>query len=159
MNILATVVQDLCLIGAAILMARHRGDAAAVGLRAAPDARSGPPSAGSPLLLVGVLPVHGGRGSRSIGADNTEETLPKELGAEDSDVALVSVALLVCVLAPLAEEFFFRGYFFTALRSWRGMWPAALITGLVFGGIHAGSSDPAFLSRSRRSARASASST
>ena len=25
------------------------------------------------------------------------------------------------------------------------MWPAALITGLVFGGIHAGSSDPAFL--------------
>ena len=80
-----------------------------------------------------------------VGADDTEETLPKELGADDSDVALVAVAILVCVLAPLAEEFFFRGYFFTALRSWRGMWPAAIITGMVFGAIHAGSSDPAFL--------------
>ena len=40
-NILATVVQDLCLIGAAILMARIAATPAAVGLRPAPDARSG----------------------------------------------------------------------------------------------------------------------
>jgi membrane protease YdiL (CAAX protease family) len=55
------------------------------------------------------------------------------------------VGILVCVLAPLAEEFFFRGFFFTALRSWKGIWPAALVTGLIFGGIHAGSSNIAFL--------------
>jgi uncharacterized protein len=80
-----------------------------------------------------------------IGASDTSEKLPKELGADDSTIALISVAVLVCVVAPLAEEFFFRGYFFTAMRSWRGMWPAAIVTGLVFGGIHAGSADPAFL--------------
>jgi len=28
---------------------------------------------------------------------------------------------------------------FTALRNWRGTWPAALLTGVVFGAIHAGS--------------------
>jgi hypothetical protein len=28
---------------------------------------------------------------------------------------------------------------FTALRSWHGTWPAAVITGLVFGAVHAGS--------------------
>ena len=80
-----------------------------------------------------------------LGIKEPSETLPKELGADDSTLALVSVTILVCIIAPLCEEFFFRGYFFTALRSWRGMWPAAMITGLVFGAIHAGSADPAFL--------------
>ncbi len=43
------------------------------------------------------------------------------------------------MVAPICEEFLFRGYFFTALRNWRGVWPAAVITGLVFGGVHVGS--------------------
>jgi hypothetical protein len=43
------------------------------------------------------------------------------------------------VVAPICEEFLFRGYIFTALRNWRGTLPAALITGLVFGGVHYGS--------------------
>jgi uncharacterized protein len=45
----------------------------------------------------------------------------------------------VTVVAPVGEELFFRGYFFGALRNWRGVWPAAIITGLVFGAIHLGS--------------------
>jgi uncharacterized protein len=44
--------------------------------------------------------------------------------------------VLVCVVAPLAEEFFFRGFFFTALRGSLGLWPSAVITGIVFGLIH-----------------------
>ena len=51
----------------------------------------------------------------------------------------------MCVVAPIAEEFFFRGYFFGALRNWRGVWPAAVLTGLVFGGIHVGSAPVGFL--------------
>ena len=43
------------------------------------------------------------------------------------------------MVAPICEEFLFRGYVFTALRSWHGTWPAAVITGLVFGAVHAGS--------------------
>lgn len=73
------------------------------------------------------------------------DQLPEELGADRSTVALVAVMVLVTVLAPVAEEFFFRGYFFTALRSWRGPWLAAIITGLVFGAIHAGSAPLGFL--------------
>ena len=80
-----------------------------------------------------------------LGLKNTDDTLPRSLGVDRSDIALISVAVLVCVVAPICEEFFFRGYFFTALRSWKGIWPAAVITGLVFGAIHAGSADPAFL--------------
>jgi membrane protease YdiL (CAAX protease family) len=69
----------------------------------------------------------------------------KQLGADNSTVALVAVSVLVCVVAPIAEEFFFRGFFFSALRNWRGLWPAAVITGLVFGGIHVGSAPVGFL--------------
>ena len=73
------------------------------------------------------------------------ENLPEELGIDTSVAALIAVTLLVTVVAPITEELFFRGYFFTALRSWKGVWPAAIVTGLVFGLIHAGSAEPIFL--------------
>lgn len=69
----------------------------------------------------------------------SEEKLLETLGANEAAALLVLSAVLTCVIAPICEEFLFRGYIFTALRSWRGTLPAALITGLVFGGAHAGS--------------------
>lgn len=142
-NILATVVQDLCLIGAALLFARFAGHPRPwdFGLRAARFW----PAFGWALLtwlsFIAVTLVW----VKLVGADNASEKLPSELGADESSVALAAVGVLVCVVAPIAEEFFFRGFFFTALRSWKGIWPAALVTGVIFGGIHAGSSDIAFL--------------
>jgi membrane protease YdiL (CAAX protease family) len=68
-----------------------------------------------------------------------EETLLKQLGSNEGAALLVLSAGLTCVVAPICEEFLFRGYIFTSLRSWRGTLPAALITGLVFGGVHYGS--------------------
>jgi membrane protease YdiL (CAAX protease family) len=73
------------------------------------------------------------------------DDLPQELGADDSTTALVAVAVLVCVLAPIAEELFFRGFCFTALRRWIGLVPGALATGVIFGLIHAASADAVFL--------------
>jgi membrane protease YdiL (CAAX protease family) len=54
------------------------------------------------------------------------------------------LALLVCVVAPIAEEFLFRGFCFEALRPTFGVLGAAVAVGLVFGGIHA-TSTPAVL--------------
>lgn len=68
-----------------------------------------------------------------------EEDLLEKLGADKGAVLLVLSAALTCVVAPLCEEFLFRGFVFTALRNWRGVWPAAVITGVLFGGVHAGS--------------------
>jgi membrane protease YdiL (CAAX protease family) len=79
-----------------------------------------------------------------VNTDKTDD-LPQELGADKSTLALVAVAVLVCVMAPIAEELFFRGFCFTALRRWLGLVPGALLTGLIFGGIHAGSADVVFL--------------
>src|SRR5204862_6348929 len=50
--------------------------------------------------------------------------------------ALVAGAVLVIVIAPTAEEFFFRGFCSRALRSRLAVIPAALLDGLLFGAIH-----------------------
>ena len=80
-----------------------------------------------------------------LGVNPDDSKLPDELGVNDSTVALLAVAFLVAVVAPIAEEFFFRGFFFGALRNWKGPLPAAILTGLVFGAIHVGSAEAAFL--------------
>jgi uncharacterized protein len=68
-----------------------------------------------------------------------KEKLLETLGANEGAALLILSATLTCVIAPACEEFLFRGFFFRALSNWRGTWPAAVITGLVFGGVHAGS--------------------
>jgi hypothetical protein len=68
-----------------------------------------------------------------------KEKLLEQLGTNEATSLLLLSAALTCVLAPICEELLFRGYVFTALRGWRGTWPAAAITGLVFGAVHAGS--------------------
>jgi len=60
------------------------------------------------------------------------EALSKDKGV----LAVAGLCILVTVVAPLAEELFFRGYFFTALRNWKGVWVAAALTGVTFGGVH-----------------------
>jgi membrane protease YdiL (CAAX protease family) len=76
-----------------------------------------------------------------------KDKLPSPLGTTKSTVALVGVALFVCVVAPIAEELFFRGFIFGVLRRMRimvgghnlGTWVAAVITGILFGLAHTGS--------------------
>ncbi len=68
-----------------------------------------------------------------------EDKILEQLGSSDSATLLVLSALITCVVAPVCEEILFRGYIFTALRGWSGTLPAALITGVLFGGVHAGS--------------------
>jgi membrane protease YdiL (CAAX protease family) len=143
-QILATIVQDLCLIGSAIVFARMFGRVrpADFGLRL--PARIGPAVGYAALTLVGFY-VFTAVFVKIVGASPQDDQLPKQLGVDDSTAAMLAVAFLVAVVAPVAEEFFFRGFFFTALRNWRGLWPAAIGTGIIFGAIHGSSADPAFL--------------
>jgi uncharacterized protein len=81
------------------------------------------------------------------------EKLPKELGVGKSTAALVGASIFVCVVAPMAEEFFFRGFVFGALRRMRipiggrdlGTLVAAVITAILFGLAHTGSAQPRYL--------------
>ncbi len=75
----------------------------------------------------------------------TKEKLLETLGTKESKSLLVLSAALTCVVAPIGEEVLFRGYMFTALRNWRGTLPAALVVGLLFGGVHVTSAPAADL--------------
>jgi hypothetical protein len=143
-NIIATILQDLCFIGAALLFAGLAGRPrpSQFGLRRPRDLRS---AAGWVVGGYVVFLVFTALWLTMLGKSDSTDDLPKELGADKSTVALLAVAFLVTVMAPLAEEFLFRGFFFKALRNWRGFLPAAVLTGLVFGGVHAGSSNVEFL--------------
>jgi membrane protease YdiL (CAAX protease family) len=142
-NIVATIVQDAALIGSALFFARlsgHRPRARDFGLRRTRlwAGLGWMLAAWFAFFLFTVTWVS------ALGIQERDD-LPKELGADESTIALVAVGFLVTVVAPIAEEFFFRGFFFNALRGWRGIWPAAILTGLVFGGIHAGSAPVGYL--------------
>jgi membrane protease YdiL (CAAX protease family) len=50
---------------------------------------------------------------------------------------LVIMLLLAVAVAPVAEELFFRGWLWTALRRSWGVWPTALCTAGLWLGIHA----------------------
>ena len=81
------------------------------------------------------------------------DKLPQSLGVGSSTAALAAAAVFVCVVAPIAEEFFFRGFIFGALRRWHvvvgghdlGTWLAAAITGILFGIAHTGSAAAQYL--------------
>jgi hypothetical protein len=67
-----------------------------------------------------------------------QEDIGKELGVCNPGIGIVIAAVLaIVVLAPFAEEIFFRGFFFAGLRTRWSLWPSALLSGAVFGLVHA----------------------
>lgn len=73
--------------------------------------------------------------AESVGAElpPVQETLRET--ANDPDLRLYFL-LSTVVLAPLAEEVFYRGMLFQALRQRLWRWPAIGISGLLFGIVH-----------------------
>ena len=66
-----------------------------------------------------------------------QEDIASDLGL-DRGVLLASIAVfLICVVAPIAEETFFRGFLYGGLRGRLSQIPAASASGLVFGLVHA----------------------
>jgi membrane protease YdiL (CAAX protease family) len=141
-NIGLTVGQNLALVGAAYFFAFLNGRPAGsdFGLRPAPLWRS-------VRLLVAVWVgffVLSAIWAAAWSLDQ-QQTLPDELGANGPLINALAVIVLVTVIAPLGEELFFRGFFFGALRNWHGPVLAAVLTGALFGLIHAGSAPVGYL--------------
>ena len=70
-----------------------------------------------------------------------DQTLVTDLKSESGLSVLIPWAILICVLAPVAEEFFFRGFMFTAFSRRMGVAWAAVLDGIVFGLGHAGGAE------------------
>jgi hypothetical protein len=130
-----TVVQDIAFVLAAVFFAHLGGRAVAAwqfGLR--PPGMGWRKATGWIVLLLIAFIVFSVIWGSALHAE--KEKVLEQLGTGESTTLLLLSAALTCVVAPVCEEFLFRGFIFTALRNWRGTWPAALITGLIFGGVH-----------------------
>lgn len=51
-------------------------------------------------------------------------------------VTIIAIIGLTSIAAPIVEELLFRGVLFNALKLSYGVWPAIIISGLVFGSLH-----------------------
>ncbi|TMK97070.1 MAG: CPBP family intramembrane metalloprotease [Actinobacteria bacterium] len=136
LEIADTAVQDLGFVLAAVFFAQLGGrsaSAAQFGLRSTRLWRS------VRLVAVTVIAFLAFSASWAAAFNAPKEKLLEQLGTGESVVLLLLSAALTCALAPVCEELLFRGFIFAALRNWRGPALAAVITGILFGAIHAGS--------------------
>ena len=136
-NIAGTFAQDLAMVGAVLLFAYMAGRprAADFGLV---RTQIGKAIGAMIAVWIGFI-VFSLVWKTAISLDDPQ-TLPDQLGIEGSTLNLVLVVIIITVLAPVGEELLFRGYIFRALRNWRGFATAAILTGLIFGAVHIGSS-------------------
>jgi uncharacterized protein len=67
---------------------------------------------------------------------DVQQSVAEDLGADQSTFGLVAAGVMIICVAPFCEEFFFRGFFYGALRTKFGVILAATIDGLLFGAIH-----------------------
>jgi uncharacterized protein len=67
---------------------------------------------------------------------DVEQRVTESLGADQGTLGLVAAGFVVICIAPVAEEIFFRGFFYRALRSRFSVVVAAVIDAVVFGLIH-----------------------
>jgi membrane protease YdiL (CAAX protease family) len=70
-----------------------------------------------------------------------QRDLADELGFNTGVAGAIIAGLAIVVVAPFAEETFFRGFLFGSLRDLTSVWPAALGSGFFFGIIHLSTGD------------------
>jgi hypothetical protein len=138
---LETVIQDLGFILAAVYLASRVGlvRPGQFGLRFTGSRWRAVALVGCGLVAFYLLSLVW---FTALHTSGTEKTLVKEIGGNAGTLGILAACAVTCVVAPLCEEFLFRGFIFAALRNWRGPWPAAAITGVLFGIVH-GLSAPA----------------
>lgn len=71
-----------------------------------------------------------------LGVTAEQDDITQEFGSCDEASGIVAAGLLIVVVAPIVEEVFFRGLLFGGLRRRLDFWPAAIVSGLIFGSIH-----------------------
>ena len=138
LTVVGTVIQNIVLIGTAVFLASRTSPPRPwhFGLR---RARFWPAVGWSALGLASFY-VFAASYSALL-QPSGQQTVAQDLGADKGTFALIVAGVLVIVIAPIAEEFFFRGFFYRALRSRFRVLTAALIDGVVFGAIHFTGSD------------------
>lgn len=132
-TVVATFLQGLIFIGTAVLFASftRRPRPEHFGLRGTPFW----PAVGWTALAIASFYVFAAVYTAAVQPD-AQQTVAQDLGADQGTLGMIAAGFMVICVAPFAEEFFFRGFFYRALRSRFSVLVAAGINGLLFGSIH-----------------------
>jgi membrane protease YdiL (CAAX protease family) len=132
-NIVLTLILDAALVGCALWLAAHVAPPRAwqFGLRSVPLKRGLKWGAIAFAIYFVFQIVY------ALAVEPESQTTLEDLGAGESAALTALIGVMVVGVAPVAEEFFFRGFFYGALRTRLPFVAAALLDGLVFGGVHA----------------------
>jgi membrane protease YdiL (CAAX protease family) len=132
-TVVATFLQGVIFIGTAVLFASFAGKPRArqFGLR---PARFWPTVGWAALGLLSFYLL--AALYTAIVQPDAEQTVAQDLGADEGGLGRIAAGFMIICIAPVAEEFFFRGFFYRALRSRYSILVAAVIDGLLFGVIH-----------------------
>ncbi|GIW05857.1 MAG: hypothetical protein KatS3mg060_0662 [Dehalococcoidia bacterium] len=132
-SIAAIAIYQIGFLGIALVIARRRGGLAALGFRAFPPAAL---LAVATLLFLGLL-VQIAYGlllqSLGIGQENPQRI---DLLVGATPVSLAIALLSGAVLAPIAEETFFRGLVLTGLIARLGVTGAVAVSSALFAAAH-----------------------
>jgi membrane protease YdiL (CAAX protease family) len=134
LTIALTVVQDVLFVGAAVYATQlvlKRVSPAMFGLRQTPLGRA----------LGWIVAVYAAYWVFSsivlvLFGKPPEQQIVTDLKDTESVAVIAGFAVLTCAIAPIAEEFFFRGFMFNTLAGRIGVGWATAVTGVIFGLIH-----------------------
>jgi membrane protease YdiL (CAAX protease family) len=140
-EIIATIAADVVITGVLVfwLVRWHRGWRGAMVLPPPRDRLVGHVVFGviAGAILVPVIGlVAGGIEAALRQAVGHTVTTPEQVAPGLSSFARVLLVVLAVVVAPISEEFFFRGILFRTIRDRAGFWPAALASAIPFGLVH-----------------------
>jgi membrane protease YdiL (CAAX protease family) len=130
--LVVTLVQDAVFVITAYALTAERSPVTprTFGLNA-----FGPSAIGTMALAFGAYFLLSAAYSALV-APPCDNRLPDDLGIHESAFLATLAGIFVIGVAPVAEEFFFRGFIFQALRRSWGVWLAAPASGVIFAAAH-----------------------
>jgi membrane protease YdiL (CAAX protease family) len=142
-DLVANLMFDACLVGSAVLFARMSGPVSpsSFGLR---STRLGP-AVGWALLAYVVYLAGSLIWLNALGIQDEQDNITTQLVEDPTTTTVAGLAIFAVVVAPIVEELFFRGFVFNAMRSKLPVGWAAVVTGTMFGVVHAFGSPVGFL--------------
>ena len=132
-TIVATFIQSVVFVGTAVLFASftRRPKPWHFGLRRVPFWQAVGWAALGMFCFYVFAAIY-----TAVVQPDAEQTVAQDLGADEGTFGMIAAGFMVVCVAPVAEEFFFRGFFYRALRSRFSVILAAAIDGALFGVIH-----------------------